>query len=617
MKRVPQFRLLGQPWTVSDVIVWNMAENIALERPLLIFDGHCGFCRIWIDYLNELTGTSVDYAPSQEAAARFQQIPPESFAKSVQLVMPHGEILAGAHAVFQLLAYAPGRSWPLRLYETLPGFAPASELAYRVIAAHRSAFYWITVVLWGKRVRPLTYQKIEWLFLRALALIYLAAFLSFGVQIRGLIGSRGILPAADFLEAVSQSVGPARAWRLLPSLFWIWHSDPALTWSCIAGAALAVVLLLGFFQRTCLVALFLLYLSLCSVGQDFLSFQWDMLLLEAGFLAIFLGSSTLVVWLYRLLLFRLMFSSGVVKLLSGDPNWRSLRAMDFQYFTQPIPTPLAWYMQQLPAWFQTYSTAGVFFIELLVPFCVFMPRRIRHAGAVLLILFQILILTTGNYAFFNWLTIALCLFLFDDFTFPRVTTVRHPRPLWRPLTRVVTVLVIVLGLLQLLTVFGRSLPAPEAALLQFTSRFGIVNSYGLFAVMTTTRPEIAVQGSNDGVNWLTYEFKYKAGPLARRPPWVAPYQPRLDWQMWFAALGPYQSSPWFANFVVRLLQGSPTVLRLLEKNPFPNAPPKYVRAVIAPYEFTTWAERRATGNWWKSTPAAPYLPAVSLADVRR
>ncbi len=594
-----------------------MAENIALERPLVLFDGHCGFCRIWIGYLQALTGANVDYASSQEAGGRFQQISPQSFGKSVQLVTADGEVLSGARAVYRLLAYAPGKSWLLHLYETLPGFAPASEAAYRFIAAHRSAFYWITVLLWGRRVRPLTYEKIEWLFLRALALIYLIAFVSFGVQVRGLIGSRGILPAGDFLEAVAQSVGAARAWRLAPSVFWIWHGDAALTWSCIAGAIIAVVLLLGFVQRACLVALFVLYLSLCSVGQDFLSFQWDMLLLEAGFLAIFLGSSSLVVWLYRLLLFRLMFSSGVVKLLSGDPNWRGLRAMDFQYFTQPIPTPLAWYMQQLPAWFQTYSTVGVFFIELAVPFCVFLPRRIRHAGGCLLVLFQALILTTGNYAFFNWLTIALCLFLFDDFTFPRCSPARPLSPLRRAVTRAVACLVIVLGATQLIAVFGRSVPGPAAALLRFTSPLGIVNSYGLFAVMTTSRPEIAIQGSNDGINWLDYEFKYKAGPLARRPPWVAPYQPRLDWQMWFAALGPYQSSPWFANFVVRLLQGAPEVVRLLARNPFPNAPPKYIRAVVAAYRFTTWTERRATGDWWKSAPAATYLPPVSLADVRR
>jgi predicted DCC family thiol-disulfide oxidoreductase YuxK len=595
-----------------------MPETGSRDKPLVIFDGRCGFCRIWIEYWKEVTGDRVEYAPSQEVAGEFPQIPRESFTKSVQLAMPSGEVLSGARAVCQLLTYATGKGWPLRLYDGIPGLGPALELVYRFIAAHRGLSHWITVVLFGRRVRPASFRRIEWLFLRLLALIYLIAFVSLGVQVRGLIGSHGILPLGDYLDAAASAVGPWRAWRLLPSIFWLAHGDGVLTGSCIVGAVAAVVLLLGFYQRSCLIVMFVLYLSLCSAGQDFLSFQWDMLLLEAGFLAIFLGSSNLVVWLFRLLVFRLMFSSGAVKLLSGDPTWRSLRAMSFHYFTQPIPTPIAWYMQQLPFWFQKYSTMGVFCIELVMPLFIFLPRRLRFCGGLGLIFLQVLILTTGNYAFFNWLSIALCLFLFDD----------HALPAWLPAgaaTRVTprrvaiaaAVLVIGLGALQMMATFGVTLRGPASGIVRLTAPFGIVNTYGLFAVMTTTRLEITVQGSNDGVTWSDYEFAYKPGPLDRRPPWVAPHQPRLDWQMWFAALSTYRNNPWFVNFMVRLLEGSPEVSRLMRINPFPRTPPRYVRTLISSYQFTDQEERRETGDWWKAEPSGVYLRAISLADVRR
>jgi hypothetical protein len=311
-----------------------------------------------------------------------------------------------------------------------------------------------------------------------------------------------------------------------------------------------------------------------------------------------------------------MFSSGAVKLLSGDPAWRNLSAMSYHYFTQPLPTPAAWYFEQLPSWFQKFSTASVFALELGIPFLVFLPRRARCFGAWCLIGLQMLILVTGNYAFFNWLSIGLCLFLFDDATVSRWIPSRQVRATPRKLAIAVSILVLSLGSLQMIATFGR-LPRIGSEFVQAAQPFGIVNTYGLFAVMTTARPEIAIQGSNDGANWSDYTFKYKPGPLDRRPSWVAPYQPRLDWQMWFAALGTYRENPWFVNFMVRLLEGSPDVLPLLERNPFPNAPPRYVRAVISSYRFTNWSDRRVTGNWWKAEPAGVYLRAISLNDVRR
>ena len=590
-------------------------EGKARDRPLVLYDGKCGFCRIWIEYWREVTGGLVDYEPSQQAAAEYPRITREQFTKSVQLILPDGRILDGANAVFQLLTYT-AKSWPLHLYDRLPGFRPASEFAYRFIANHRSLFYWLTVLFVGKQIRPARFQKVEWLFLRTLALVYLVAFVSLGVQIRGLIGSRGIVPIGGYLDAATRALG-ANAWRTVPTLLWFGHSDAVLVGVCIAGAIISIVLLIGFFERACLILLYVLYLSLCSAGQDFLSFQWDLLLLEAGFLAIFLGSSRIVLWLYRVLVFRLMFSSGAVKLLSGDPSWRNLSAMSYHYFTQPLPTPIAWYFEQLPFWFQKFSTVSVFVIELGVPFLIFLPRRARIFGAWCLIGLQTLILITGNYAFFNWLTIGLCVFLFDDAGISRWIPARRGIVTRRKLAIAVVILVLGLASLQMIATFGGRLPGIGSEIVQAALPFGIVNTYGLFAVMTTTRPEITIQGSNDGATWSNYIFKYKPGPLGRRPARVAPYQPRLDWQMWFAALGSYRENPWFVNFMVSLLEGSPDVLGLLQTNPFPKAPPHFVRAMVSSYWFTNWDERRATGNWWKSEPTGVYLRAISLADVRR
>jgi hypothetical protein len=323
-----------------------------------------------------------------------------------------------------------------------------------------------------------------------------------------------------------------------------------------------------------------------------------------------------MVLLFRWLLFRLMFLSGAVKLLSHDPSWHNLTAMSFHYLTQPLPTPIAWYMHQLPAGFQHFSTGAVLFTELFIPFLIFGPRLWRLVGAFFLLGLQLLIATTGNYAFFNLLALALCLFLFDDQRLAGFRLrARHSRT--KPIAvACIAAVVLALSFSELAGTFLESPPAAARALERFTSQFGLVNSYGLFAVMTTSRPEIAIQGSNDGVTWLDYSFRFKPGDLSRRPRWVAPYQPRLDWQMWFAALAGSEGTPWFGNILVRLLQGSPEVAGLLEGNPFPTAPPKYVRALLFDYSFTDFAERRATGNWWKRRPLGLYFPAISLDNVR-
>ena len=438
-------------------------------------------------------------------------------------------------------------------------------------------------------------------FLRVLGFIYFIAFTSFGVQASGLIGSHGILPYAAYLGQMQQSLGHSAYW-IIPSLLWLNWSDWALAAVWILGAACALVAFSGYRQRAALAACLVLWLSLCAVGQDFLSFQWDVLLLEAGFLAIFVDASGVRIGLFRWLLFRLMIFSGIGKLLSGDPTWRNFTALRYHYFTQPLPTPLAWYMDKLPLSFQRISTGFVFAAELVAPLLFFAPRTFRHIGAWITIALQTLILLTGNYTFFNFLTIALCMFLFME---PQRRTWSRPHHM---VSAALAAFVLVTSGLLFLELFGAQLPPGGGAILHAVEPLRLVNSYGLFTVMTTDRPEIIVEGSNDGTNWAAYEFPYKPGNPLRALPVIAPHQPRLDWQMWFAALGSYQQNRWFVNFLIKLLEGEPAVLRLLQYNPFPGSPPKYVRAQVFLYQFTRFGEK----GWWTRTDRGMYFPPVSL-----
>jgi predicted DCC family thiol-disulfide oxidoreductase YuxK len=602
-----------------------MPEN-STDRPLLVFDGECPFCRAWVDYWKRLTGDCIDYAPYQEVGARFPNISWEQFARAAKLICPNGEVRSGAHAVFTALATVPGKGSALWAYQNLPGFAAASEATYGIFARHRSFFYRVTQFVWGIPIELETYQISTWCFLRALGAIYLIAFSSFAVQAAGLIGSHGILPLADYLHAAYTAFGRAAYWDL-PTLFWVSRSDRVLKADWILGMILSALLLLGLNSRTLRLGLFFLYLSLVTAGQVFMSYQWDALLLEAGFLAIFLGSSPLIVRLFRWLLCRFIFLSGAVKLASGDATWRHFTALPAHYETQPLPTPLAWYIFQFPGWFHRVSVGFLFFVEIVVPFLVLAPRRLRHFAAGAIITLQILIFVTGNYAFFNLLTIALCLFLYEDATLGRNQPGRilarlaqhtaaaggNAAPGWQAaFYNVFAAFVLFISgfatAAELTAIHWR----PADAVIRTIAPFEIINTYGLFANMTTTRPEIVIEGSNDGETWLAYEFKYKTGDLSRRPIFVEPHQPRLDWQMWFAALGDYHNDPWTIHFVARLLEGTPEVLALLGKNPFPSRPPHYVRALVYEYRFTTPSERRATGHWWRRELKAMYVPPLAL-----
>jgi hypothetical protein len=473
------------------------------------------------------------------------------------------------------------------------------------------------------------------LFLRLLGVVYLAAFLSLWLQVHGLIGARGILPVGDYLADVRSATGPER-YALVPTLCWLDPGDRFLDVQCGGGVVLSGLLILGIAPAPVLFLLWALYLSLTVVGQDFLGYQWDALLLEAGLLAVFFAPpqlwprltseappSRLVRWLLCWLLFRLMFGSGAGKLLGGDPTWRDLTALNYHYETQPLPTWTSWYMDQLPGWFQALSVLFTFVAELVLPLGYFLPRPWRlvaGAGAVLL---QLLIAATGNFGFFNLLTVVLCVPLLDDDCFParwrarlipaETATVPRgrgwPRWLLGPFAAGIIALSVVPFLpgVRLLT---RG-PGWLAEAYRVTLSFRFVNRYGLFTMMTTRRPEIIVEGSDDGVTWRAYEFRWKPGDMTRRPRFTGPHLPRLDWQMWFAALDDYRDNPWFLHFLARLLEGSPDVPALLERNPFPDHPPRYVRAVLFDYHFTDPAERARTGAWWRRERLGLYCPVLA------
>jgi predicted DCC family thiol-disulfide oxidoreductase YuxK len=623
-------------------------------KPLLIWDGECHFCKLWIERWREITAGKVDYATYEQAAHQFPEISVEQFKRAMAFIEPDGEAFFAAEAVYRSLGYRSSRRWLAWSYDHVPGFAAISETAYKFIARHRGLGSTFTRLLWGKDVRPPTYFWARRWFLRALGLTYLIAFISLWVQVDGLVGSNGVSPLNQFLREVYERFGP-RAYSLLPTLCWFDSSNGFLHFLCGGGVVLSLLLILGIAPALSLVVLFVFYLSLTIAGQTFLSFQWDILLLEIGFLSIFLAPWRLwpreLMWLLRppnaatpvsrpalfllkFLLFKLMLMSGMVKLTSGDDCWWNLTALDYHYWSQPLPTVFAWWADKSPEWFKHFSVAFCLVVEIIVPFFIWAPRRPRLIAAGLMIFLQIVIAVTCNYCFFNLLTIALCLLLIDDSVARALRAAPHKRtknvsaafrtaePLQDRLCSYAAIAVVIvtfpINAWLIFSAFKPHLewPRPLIAIYGRLEPFRIVNGYGLFRVMTKERGEIVIEGSADGIEWLPYEFKWKPGDVMRAPGWCAPHQPRLDWQMWFAALGSYRENPWFGRLIVRLLHGSQDVRQLLAKDPFPHESPRYIRAMFYRYRFTTSRERRETGAWWKREELREYLPSVSLAQVR-
>lgn len=463
------------------------------------------------------------------------------------------------------------------------------------------------------------------LFTRGIAFVYAVAFVSFWRQAHGLIGPDGILPAGRYLESAAGQLGTLDAVLRLPTLLWLGAGDTALHMLCGVGTLAALLGLVGVAPVLCLALCWICYLSLVHAGQVFLSYQWDILLLEAGFLALLWAPLTLrpllvwpgapsrvVVWLSRWLLFRLMWSSGVVKLLSGDSAWRDFTATTFHYETQPIPVWTSHYLHHLPAWVHAVEVLSTFAVELALPLAIFGPRGWRLMAASGFVGLQLIIALTGNYGFFNLLSLVLCLpLILDAGARPGAPATAAVRSWPGIVVAPVAALLFVLGAANLARTAGLQLPG--VGWQRVLAPLHLCGGYGLFAHMTTQRPEIVVEGSLDGSTWQTYEFRWKPTDPDRRPTFAVLHMPRLDWQLWFAALRGYERAPWFGHFAGRLLEATPAVLDLLEVDPFGGKPPRYLRARLFDYHFSTPAQR-AQGTWWTRSRPRPYTPVLSLRE---
>jgi lipase maturation factor 1 len=485
---------------------------------------------------------------------------------------------------------------------------------------------------WGVLSGAGDYRLVAWIFLRLFGLIYLAAFGSLAVEIEALAGSQGIYPMAEQLQLAAEQHG---ALRLIayPSLFWIASGDWTLVGAAWGGAALGLLLTLwpwiapdrdrvrGWGERGLLMLLFLLYLSLVHAGQYFTHFQWDNLLLEAGFLAILLpGGTRLVVWLFRWLLFRLRFESGLSKLISGDAGWRDLSALRHYFETQPLPHAGAWYAHQLPDWVLRLGTGSTLFVELVVPFFIFLPRPWRLFAAWVTILWQVLIIATSNHNFFNLLTIALCLFLFDDRALGpwtpagwrrRAESSRllpgRPRATAGALILAIALVLVPASLVTAGELILRRPVEPLSGWVQWVNRFFVANRYHVFPEVRSERIEVQIEASPDGEQWVPLDFRYRPDDPAEVPAFIVPHQPRLDWMLWFVPMNP-AFLDLFDRFLYRLTEGSEPVTALLARPPLESGPPRLLRVRVYRYRFTTPEERAESGDWWRRDDLGPFYP---------
>jgi lipase maturation factor 1 len=499
----------------------------------------------------------------------------------------------------------------------------------------------------------------RWIFLRALGLIYFSAFFSLVFQIRGLIGPQGILPAADFLtEMAYRFPGNIRFW-LMPTLLWYSASSHMLIFLCWAGMIASLLVVINIWPRVSLFICFVCFLSFVAAAGEFSGYQSDGMLLEAGFIALFFAPAGLrpgwgessppsraSMWLLQWEWFRIYFESGYVKLASGDPQWRHLTAIIDYYQNGPLPTWIGWYASHLPRAVHIGTAALTLALELVIVWMLFLPRKFRIILFLIVTPWEIAIILTANYTFLNYLVLFLGFLLLDDKFLTRYLPrwMKKPDPLlapqpepasleskkpeyrkrdsWRSLPERFTrfqlsIVIVVLSWIfyattaRLIWLFIPSAPIPTSpvAVLQ---PFRIANQYGLFAVMTPNRYEIEFQGSNDGQNWTTYPFRFKPQDIDRAPRIYAPYQPRFDWNLWFASLGAWNQSSIVPRTEGRLLTNDPDVLRLFASNPFPNAPPKQIRAIIWQYWFSSEAEKHTQGVWWRRQLLGPYAPTIEM-----
>ena len=468
-----------------------------------------------------------------------------------------------------------------------------------------------------------SYWYSRFTFQRALAIVYLCAFIVAANQFVPLLGERGLLPVLRFIHEIPFSDSP--------SVFFWFPTDRAFHLAAWLGVALSLVALTGYPERSrtgvapaVWVVLWVLYLSFVNVGQTFYAFGWESLLLEAGFLTIFAGGnmsapSPLSIWMWRWLLFRIMFGAGLIK-VRGDPCWRDLTCLDYYFETQPMPNPLSWHFHWLPSAVHHAGVACNHVAELVVPFGYFAAQPIAAVAGLLTIVFQLTLIASGNLSWLNWLTIVLAIPTLDDRWLSWLPVTPPPLVAAGPIRRgVMYALAFTVALLSIGPVFN--MLSPNQLMNYSFEPLHLVNTYGAFGSITRTRGEIVIEGADDWpvterTIWHEYEFKGKPGDLSSLPPQVAPYHLRLDWLMWFAAMSPPEEHPWFAALLTKLLEGDRATLGLLKKNPFPGHPPRSVRALYYRYRFTTPEERGRTGRWWDREPIGMYCPPVALQDRR-
>jgi len=511
------------------------------------------------------------------------------------------------------------------------------------------AFRWLFAPRKGEPKREIA----RWLFLRSLGGIYFSAFFPLVFQIRGLIGPEGILPAGPYLEAVARTIGHWRGVWYAPTVLWCSSGSGMLDALCWVGMIASVLLLLNLWPRGMLAICFVCFLSFVSAAQDFSGYQSDGMLLEAGFISLFFAppglrpglglthpasraSHFLLQWEW----FRIYFESGMAKIMSGDVQWRNLTAMDEYYQNGPLPTWIGWYVQHCPHWFHAATVYATLAMELGVVWMFLLPRRWRIVCFFIVTPWEIGVILTANYTFLNYLVLALGVLLLDDRFLQKVVptgrentdvvaTFYQGAPIewkWREkLGRVWSAMGLAASAAMLSWIFYTAtalmlasyrLPTLPIVALE---PFRIANRYGLFAVMTRGRYEIEFQGSDDGKNWRPYLFRYKPQELDQPPRIYAPYQPRFDWNLWFASLGSWHEYPIVPNTIVRLLSNDKDVLQLFADNPFPHAPPREIRTVLWQYWFTSMEEKRRTGTWWRRQLLGRYAPTVERTpngDIR-
>ncbi len=599
-------------------------------RAVVVWDGQCTFCRRWASRWYALTGNTFAWTTLQSQGDSLT-IDRASLESALHLLEPDGTHVQGAEAVFTIQSRGGVRRWPLWLYRHVPGFKACTEWAYAWLANHRGGADRCSRAVLGKVEIPDTWLLTRRVFLRCMGLIYLGAFLSLGPQLPGLVGESGLQGVGAWIDAL-RTTAPEVGLMRVPTLQWF-GGDGLLSATWIVGAIGAVAMVLGLVPLLCAIVCWAAWLSLVTAAGVFTGYQWDVLLLEAGLLAVFWSPLTwrltspnvrrpspLVRWVLILLLVKLMFLSGWVKLHSGDLTWANDSALQYHFWTQPLPWCPAWIAAASPQWLLALLSKGMFVVELWVPWMLLLPRVPRLIGVVAIVLLQLGIAATGNYGYFNWLAIVLCLAAVDDamllLLWPRnarhrfTVGLRAAAPLFR---RVVVggacVFVLSISLIQLPWI-QPSMPAP---VLQWTSLWQpwhIASNYGLFATMTTTRPELIIESSQDGETWTPYAFRYKPGPLDQPSPLCQPGMPRLDWQLWFDALSyerlfnagilrpdtawnQFMSRQILPSLLRALANASGPVLDLLEAAPMGDTPPTWLRWSLWRYQFAD------TGSaWW-------------------